>query len=47
MPAAAAKYTTQLVETWTGAVYGARTPAAGVVQALCAEFMALDRKAPA
>lgn len=44
VPAAAAKYTTQLVETWTGAVYGARTPAAGVVQALCAEFTALDRK---
>ena len=47
VPAAAAKYTTQLVETWTGAVYGARTPAAGVVQALCAEFTALDRKAAA
>jgi uncharacterized protein DUF4129 len=47
VPAAAASYTTQLVETWTGAVYGARAPASGVVQALCAEFTALDRKAAA
>ena len=47
VPAAAVTYTTQLVETWTGAVYGARVPAAGVVQALCAEFTALDRKAAA
>jgi hypothetical protein len=47
VPAGAVKYTTQLVETWTGAVYGARTPAAGVVHALCAEFTALDRKAAA
>ena len=47
VPAEAVSYTTQLVETWTGAVYGARTPASGVVQALCAEFAALDRKAAA
>ena len=47
VPPAAASYTTQLVETWTGAVYGARAPAAGVVQALCAGFTALDRKAAA
>lgn len=46
-PVAAAKYATQLVETWTGAVYGARAPSAGVVQTLCAEFAALDRKAAA
>jgi hypothetical protein len=47
VPAAAAKYAAQLVETWTGAVYGARAPTPGVVQALCAEFAALDRKAAA
>lgn len=47
VPAAAANYAKQLVETWTGAVYGARVPAAGVVQALCADFSALDRKAAA
>ena len=47
VPAAAATYATQLVETWTGAVYGARAPTAGVVQALCAEFAALDRKGAA
>jgi hypothetical protein len=40
-----ARYTAQLVEVWAAAVYGAREPAAGTVQALCAEFAAaLDGK---
>jgi hypothetical protein len=38
-----ARYTAQLVEVWAAAVYGAREPAAGTVQALCADFApALD-----
>ena len=46
--ATTADYATRLVETWTGAVYGARTPAPAVVQALCAEFAAaLDGKGTA
>jgi hypothetical protein len=45
VPAATGRYATQLVETWTGAVYGAQTPAGSVVQALCGEFAAaLDAK---
>jgi hypothetical protein len=40
-----ARYTAQLVEVWAAAVYGAREPAAGTVQALCADFApALDGK---
>jgi hypothetical protein len=40
-----ARYTAQLVEVWTAAVYGAREPAARTVQALCADFApALDGK---
>lgn len=40
-----ARYTAQLVEVWAAAVYGARAPAAGTVQALCADFApALDAK---
>jgi hypothetical protein len=43
-----ADYAARLVETWTGAVYGARTPAPAVVQALCGEFAAaLDGKGAA
>ena len=43
--AATASYAARLVETWTGAVYGARTPGTGVVQSLCGEFAAaLDAK---
>src|SRR5262245_44166872 len=43
-----ARFATSLVEVWTAAVYGAREPAAGVVQALCGEFAAaLDRKVAA
>ena len=43
-----ARYATQLVEVWAAAVYGAREPATGTVQALCADFApALDgRGAP-
>ena len=45
VPVAAGRYATQLVETWTGAVYGAQIPGAAVVQALCGEFAAaLDAK---
>jgi hypothetical protein len=43
-----ATYATRLVETWTGAVYGAQTPGAGVVQSLCNDFAAaLDAKGAA
>jgi Domain of unknown function (DUF4129) len=43
-----ARYTARLVETWAAAVYGAREPAVGAVQALCGEFAAaLDRKVAA
>jgi hypothetical protein len=40
-----ARYTAQLVEVWAAAVYGARVPAAGTLQALCTDFApALDGK---
>jgi hypothetical protein len=40
-----AHYTARLVEVWAAAVYGAREPAGGIVQSLCAEFApALDGK---
>jgi hypothetical protein len=43
-----ARYAARLVETWAAAVYGARQPGAGVVEALCADFAsALDPKAAA
>jgi hypothetical protein len=43
-----ARYAARLVETWTAAVYGARVPAAGVVEALCSDFAAaLDRRGAA
>jgi hypothetical protein len=43
-----ARYATSLVDVWTAAVYGAREPAAGAVQALCGEFAAaLDHKVAA
>jgi hypothetical protein len=46
--ATTASYAARLVETWTGAVYGAQTPGSGVVQALCGEFAAaLDGKGEA
>jgi hypothetical protein len=38
--ASTAHYATRLVGTWTAAVYGAQTPATGVVEALCADFAA-------
>jgi uncharacterized protein DUF4129 len=43
-----ARYALRVVETWAAAVYGARPPAAGVVEALCGEFAeALGRKGAA
>jgi hypothetical protein len=48
LAAQSAHYAAQLVEVWTAAVYGGREPAAGTVQALCAEFApALDGKGAA
>ncbi len=48
LPEPSALYAARLVETWTAAVYGARAPAAGVVEALCGEFAAaFDRKGAA
>jgi hypothetical protein len=43
-----ALYVSRLVETWAAAVYGARAPGVGAVQALCGEFaVALDGKGAA
>jgi Domain of unknown function (DUF4129) len=43
-----ARYAARLVDTWAAAVYGARQPDVGVVEALCGEFAtALDGKAAA
>ena len=35
-----ARYVARLIETWAAAVYGAREPRAGAVEALCGEFAA-------
>jgi hypothetical protein len=46
--ATTARYAARLIETWTGAVYGAQTPEAGAVRSLCDEFSAaLDGKGAA
>jgi hypothetical protein len=33
-----ARYVERLIDVWAAAVYGAREPRAGVVEALCSEF---------
>lgn len=40
LPPKSARYAAQLVGVWGAAVYGAREPALGTVQGLCAEFAA-------